>query len=310
MGESGKDRFESNGMYLKSPGEPVSKPSAKLRVAAIDFLNPAPLMWDFEHAPRSVELRECYDVHVTAPSACARELLAGTADLGLIPVAALTPELRIVPGCTIASQRTVRSILLLVRRSAAADLADVRSIAADTASRSSVAYAQVLFRHFLGRSPAFLNHAADPVAMLAQADAALIIGDPALLARERRTEIEAAAGPCLWIDLAEQWHACTGLPWVAAVWAVRPAALTVSTVSAAQLTADLLASRDAGLTHIEALVKEWTPRIALPAETIRTYLTRNIHYDLDPACRESITLFRRLAAGVGVLPPLEEPRFL
>lgn len=288
----------------------MSEPSAKLRVAAIDFLNPAPLMWDFDHAPRSVELRERYDVHVTAPSACARELIAGTADLGLIPVAALTPELRIVPGCTIASRRTVRSILLLVRQSAAADLAGVRSVAADTASRSSVAYAHVLFRHFLGTSPAFVDHRADPIEMLAQADAALIIGDPALLARERRVEIEQAVGPCLWIDLAEEWHARTGLPWVAAVWAVRPEALTVNTVSAAQLTADLLASRDAGLTHIEVLVKEWTPRIALPAETIRTYLTQNIHYDLNSACLESITLFRRLAASIGVLPPLEEPRLL
>ena len=286
------------------------KPSAKLRVAAINFLNPAPLMWDFEHAPRATELSERYDLHYTAPSACAAELLQGIADLGLIPVAALTPELCIVPGCTIASLRRVRSILLLIRQSAAASLAEVRSIAADTASRSSVAYAQVLFRHFLQISPSFIEHVADPVAMLTQADAALIIGDPALLARECRAEIEAAVGTCLWIDLAEQWHARTGLPWVAAVWAVRPDALVNGAVSGAQLTEDLQASRDAGLAHIEALVEEWAPRIQVPAATIRSYLTENIHYDLDPACRQSIGLFRRLAAAVNVLPPLVEPRFL
>lgn len=288
----------------------MSKPYAKLRVAAIDFLNPAPLMWNFDHAPRAAELAERYAVHLTAPSACARELIEGSADLGLIPVAALTPDLRIVRGCTIASQHTVRSILLLVRQSAAADLTAVRSVAADTASRSSVAYTQVLFRYFLGTSPAFIEHPADPVTMLAQADAALIIGDPALLARERRAEIETAVGPCLWIDLAEQWHDRTGLPWVAAVWAVRPEALSADTVSAVRLTADLLASRDAGLAHIDALVDEWEPRIAVPADIIRTYLTHNIHYDLDPACRESIALFRRLAARVDALPPLAEPRFL
>ena len=286
------------------------KPSSKLRVAAIDFLNPAPLMWDFNHAPHAEEFARRYDVHLTAPSACARELLKGSADLGLIPVAALTTDLRIVPGCTIASQHTVRSILLLVRQSAAANLTAVRSVAADTASRSSVAYTQVLFRHFLGTSPRFIEHQADPVTMLAEADAALIIGDPALLAREHRAEIETAVGPCLWIDLAEEWYARTGLPWVAAVWAVRPEALSPDTVSAAQLTADLLTSRDAGLAHIEALVEEWTPRIAVPAATIQTYLTQNIHYDLDPACRESIALFRQLAAHVHALPPLPEPRFL
>ncbi len=286
------------------------KPSAKLRVAAINFLNPAPLMWDFEHAPRARKLSEQYDLHYTAPAACAAELLCGSADLGLIPVAALTPELCIVPGCTIASLRSVRSILLLVRQNAASSLAKVRSIAADTASRSSVAYAQVLFRHFLKTSPVFLEHAADPLAMLSQADAALIIGDPALLARERCAEIEAAVGPCLWIDLAEQWHSQTGLPWVAAVWAVRPGALAQSAVSGAQLTQDLQASRDAGLAHIDDLVEEWAPRIRIPAKTIRAYLTENIHYDLDPACRESIGLFRRLAAEVDVLPPLAEPSFL
>ena len=288
----------------------MSKPSVKLRVAAINFLNPAPLMWNFEHAPRAAELSKRYDLHYTAPSACAAELLRGSADLGLIPVAALTPELCIVPGCTIASLRSVRSILLLVRRSSASNLAEVRSVAADTASRSSVAYAQVLFRHFLKISPVFLEHAASPIAMLSQADAALIIGDPALLARERCAEIEAAVGPCHWIDLAEQWRRYTGLPWVAAVWAVRPQALLTGPVSGAQLTDDLQASRDAGLTHIDDLVDEWTSRIEVPAKTIKTYLTENIHYHLDPACRQSIGLFRKLAADVQVLPPLAEPHFL
>ena len=267
-------------------------------------------MWNFEHAPQMAALRKRYDLHYIAPSACAAELLSGSADLGLVPVAALTPSLAIIPGCTIASRHEVRSILLLVRQSAAATLADVRSVAADTASRSSVAYAQVLFQHFLKIFPAFVEHAADPVAMLAQADAALIIGDPALLARERRQEIEAVAGPCLWIDLAQEWHSRTGLPWVAAVWAVQPRSLSPAGVSAATLTTDFQASRDAGLANIEDLVEEWTSRIDLPPDTIRTYLTLNIHYVLDGACEESIALFRRLAAALGLLPPLGALRFL
>ena len=284
--------------------------TAKVRVAAINFLNPAPLMWDFEHPPCAVELRQRYGLHYTAPSVCAAALLSGTADLGLIPVAALTSELAIVPGCAIASQREVRSILLLIRKSAASTLADVRSVAADTASRSSVAYAQVIFRHFLKTSPLFLEHTADPVAMLQVADAALIIGDPALLARERCSEIEAAVGPCLWLDIAEEWHERTGLPWVAAVWAVRPLALSSTCVSAAQLAIDLQTSRDHGLAHIEALVTEWAPRLALPAATVRSYLTENIYYTLDAACMEAITLFRRLAHTTGLLPPLDQPRLL
>jgi len=264
-------------------------------------------MWDFNHPPLDAELAQRYSLHLTAPSQCAAELLAGRADLGLIPIAALTPELRIVPGCTIASLRQVRSIQLIVK--APLRLEDVRTVAADTASRSSVAYAQMLFRHFLGTSPDFQPAPADPIAMLAQADAALLIGDPALLALECRADIEAEAGPCTWYDIAAQWNQRTGLPWVAAVWAVRPEAVPTPE-SRAQLIADLNASREHGLTHTEDLVREWTPRIALPPATIRHYLTENIHYTLDPDCIRGIAAFRNLAAHIGVLDPLRPLPFL
>jgi chorismate dehydratase len=284
-----------------------------LRVAAISFLNPAPLLYDFEHEPAATRLREHYALHYTLPSACAAELIAGEADLGLIPIAALTPELAIVPGCTIASLHEVRSILLLVRNPSglpvAEALARVGSVAADAASRSSQAYAHILFQHFHGVKPAFVEQAADPLAMLASADAALLIGDPALLARERRETIEAAVdAPLLWLDLAQLWRERTGLPWVAAVWAVRPEALT--DVTPQQLIGDLNASRDAGLRHIEELVAEWTPRLAVSPETIRTYLTQNIHYTLDEDCLRAIKLFRELAAGIGALPALPELNLL
>ena len=278
-----------------------------LRVAAIDFLNPAPLMWDFHHPPMQSALASRYVLHLTEPSQCARELLEGRADLGLIPIAALTPELRIVPGCTIASLDKVRSIQLIVK--APLTLEQVRTVAADTASRSSVAYAQVLFRHFLGVSPEFTPAKANAEAMLAEADAALLIGDPALLALERRAEIEAHVGPCTWYDIAQQWHQRTGLPWVAAVWAVRPEAVPTAE-DRRQLIADLNGSRDRGLAHIEDLVREWTPRIALSPETIRHYLQRNIHYVLDAPCERSIAAFRRLAGHVGVLDPLPRLPFL
>ena len=278
-----------------------------LRVAAISFLNPAPLLYDFEHDPRAAQLREHYSLHYTQPSACAAELAAGTSDLGLVPIAALTPQLAIVPGCAIASLGQVRSILLLVKNprqlSAANALRQVRNVAADSASLSSVAYARILFEHFHDTRPNFVEQPADPLAMLASADAALLIGDPALIAREHRAEIEAAIDvPLLWLDLAELWRERTGLPWVAAVWAVRPEALT--DLSPQQLSANLNASRDAGLAHIDQLVAEWTPRIAIPPATIRAYLTQNIHYTLDEDCLRSITLFRSLATQIGVLPAL------
>jgi len=322
-----------------------------LRVAAIDFLNPAPLMWDFEHPPANAALAQRYQLHYTQPAQCAIELHEGRADLGLIPIAALTPSLAIVPGCAIASLDRVRSIQLIVRMKhklrapqirvphvrrglIATDvgslpqptgpstqpaidpidqtLASVRTIAADTASLSSLAYAQILFHKFIHTQPQFLPASADPIAMLTHADAALLIGDPALLALEDRTRIEAhpGVGPCLWIDLAHEWRTRTRLPWVAAVWAVRPEALAGSVVTPAQLIADLQQSRDHGLAHIDSLVGEWTPRIALPPATIRHYLSRNIHYTLDAPCIETIVSFRRYAAEANILPPLPTLRFL
>jgi chorismate dehydratase len=286
----------------------TSSPLTPLRVAAINFLNPAPLMWDFEHPPHSAELAQRYTLHYTLPSRCADELLAARADLGLIPIASLTPALAIVPGCTIASLDEVRSIQLIVKSPHTLDT--VKTIAADTASRSSLAYAEILFRKFLHTRPTFVPAAANPIAMLEQADAAILIGDPALLALEARSQIETTVGPCQWFDLAHEWRTRTRLPWVAAVWAVRPEALGYPNLTAAQLTEDLEASRNHGLLNIEQLVEQWTPRIAIPPATIRNYLSRNIHYVLNTDCIRAIELFRQYAAEVDALPPLPHLRFL
>ncbi len=306
----------------------------KLRIAAINFLNPAPLMWDFEHAPRAAELATRYALHPTTPSASAAELAAGKADMGLIPVAAYAsiPDLAIVPGCAIASLRSVRSILLVVKPgpacpidhapasqasgAASAEQKDdclraVRTVAADTSSRSSLAYAQILFRNFLGSNPTFLQHPPDLEQMLHSADAALLIGDPALLALQARDRIEARSGQkYLWLDLAEEWTTRTSLPWVAAFWAVRRDAPERCNISPPQLIDDLQRSRDHGLAHIEDLVQEWEPRIGLPAEVIRHYLKHNIHYLLDTQCIAALELFYRYAAACGALPSAPGLAFL
>ena len=146
--------------------------------------------------------------------------------------------------------------------------------------------------------------------MLRNADAAILIGDPALLALESRVQIEQAIGPCIWLDLAHEWRTRTNLPWVAAVWAVRPESLTASHITPAQLIEDLTLSRDHGLAHIDDIVRDWSPRIALTPAAIRDYLTHNIHYTLSPDCVRTINLFRQYAAEADILPPLPTLRFL
>jgi chorismate dehydratase len=260
-------------------------------------------MWDFEHEPERSERRLRYQIGYTTPSGCAEELAAGEADIGLVPVAAhaTIPSLMIVPGCTVASLDRVRSIILVVR--AQQGVNGVRTVAADTASRTSYAYTRILFEIFWKVPVEFIPRAPDLESMLKVADAALLIGDPALLALEDKdARLERTGEQLLYLDLAHEWHKFTDLPWVSAFWAVRAGALEETGTCAAELVRDLQASRDHGLEHLEDLAEEWSTRIEVPRETIRFYLTNNIHYILDDACLRGLDAFYRLAAECGALP--------
>lgn len=282
----------------------VSFPSSsRLRIAAIDFLNPAPLMWDFEHKPEQSRLADRYSIHRTMPSKCASELREGSAEIGLVPIASYptTPGLSVVPGCTIASIDCVRSILLVVRH--AAGVAGVKTIAADTSSLTSLAYTRILCARYWHSAPDFLPHAPRLDDMLRQCDAALLIGDPALLALEDAPARESRTGEKLeYVDLAHEWKRHTGTPWVSAFWAVRQGALATTGFAAGSVVEDFVRSRDHGLAHLDDLAAEWAQRIPLSPEAIRSYLTRNIHYVLDQDCREGMDLFFRYAAECGALP--------
>ena len=275
----------------------------RLRVAAIRFLNPAPLMWDFEHPPLNAELSQRYVINWMLPSECADELGDGSTDIGLVPIAALatTPGLRILPGCTIASKGKVRS-LLLVRR-ANQPLETLQSVAADTASRTTLAYARILFHKWRNAEVPFIPMTADLDAMLDRADAAIMIGDPALMAlEERANRFERTGEELVYHDLAEEWKTLTGLPFVSAVWAAAPG------IALDQLVGNhFIQSRDHGLQNIDALVDHWSRQLPLPEGTIRSYLTTNIHYVLDEDCVEGMRGFFRMAAETGVLPEYELP---
>ena len=303
---------------VTAPLDSLSDPSTgrlRLRIAAIHFLNPAPLMWDFEHEPHRSQLATRYALSLMSPAACAERLALpveepAAADIGLVPVAALatTPGLKIIPGtasqpgCVIASKRKVRSILLV--RKASEPLSEITTIAADTSSRSSLAYLQILFKRQWNSNATFVPHYPDLDPMLEAADAAMLIGDPALFAlEERQNRLERTGEELIYHDVAEEWIRMTGLPWVAAVWAIRETSLKASGRTLEEIAADFASSRDRGLANIETLVEEWSARLPLPADTIRTYLTSNIFYKLDSECQAGLRRFYELAAETGVLPP-------
>ncbi|HXR38484.1 MAG TPA: menaquinone biosynthesis protein [Terracidiphilus sp.] len=285
---------------------PVSYP--RLRIAAINFLNPAPLMWDFEHPPLQDPLAQRYQIDRMLPSECADRLASGHADIrhadiGLVPIAALAcnPTLRILPGCTIAAKKRVRSLLLVHR--AGQPVTALRSVAADTASRTTLAYARILFHHWGNPSVPFLPASADLDAMLDAADAAILIGDPALLAlEEQANRFERTCEPLVYLDLAQEWVSISGLPFVSAVWAAAPGSPLDEGVAN-----DFIQSRVHGLQNIDALVAEWSKKLPIPEETIRAYLTTNIHYVLDEECLEGMRVFFRTAASLGILPEYTLP---
>ncbi len=289
-----------------------------LRISAISYLNTAPLMWDFEHGKTG----SGFDISYTLPSACARALLAGTADIGIIPAAAYAqiPALMVLPGIAIASRQPVRSILLVSR----VPIEKVRTVALDTSSMTSVALAKILFEKWLGGGREFFPMAPNVEPMLAAHDAALVIGDPALQIDRSRY---------FTLDLAEEWIRYTGKPFVFAFWAVRQEALPEdarraeglcgegrSRPSASQSDAspalDLPSifrqSRDHGLepTSLDQIAREWAPRLQLTPQDVRSYLTENIYYQLDQPCLEGLQLFYRYAAEIGALPPAPELRFV
>jgi chorismate dehydratase len=267
-----------------------------LRISAISYLNTAPLMWDFEHG----DAGRNFDISYTIPSACARALKEGTADIGIIPAAAYAQiaDLVILPDIAIASRQPVRSILLVSRM----PVEEIRSVALDTSSLTSVALTKILFEKWLGRGREFVPVAPDLSQMLAEHDAGLLIGDPALQVDRSRY---------LTLDLAEEWIRHTGKPFVFAFWALRREALLHSDESE-NLAAIFQRSRDHGLelSSISQIAHEWGPRLKLSENDVRSYLTENIYYHLDPSCLEGLQLFYRYAAEIGALPTAPPLEFL
>ena len=267
----------------------------RLRISAISFLNTAPLMWDFEHIERARELSKEFEISYTVPSLCAEALRKGEADIGIIPAITYQtiPDLVIIPDIAIASAGAVRSILLVSKK----PLPEVRTVAVDTSSRTSVALLEIIFRKgWIGGSsvPKFVPQAPELDRMLKSCDAALLIGDPALTIDRNRYQV---------IDLAEVWSARTGKPFVFAFWAVRKRALEGQ--DAAEIARIFQQSRDHGLQNIDAIAKDWAPRVGISERDVKTYLTESISYSLSSETVAGLELFFELAAEFGIIPAVK-----
>lgn len=269
-----------------------------LRLSAISFLNTAPLMWDFERG----EAGKDFEISYTIPSECAARLANGTADMGIIPAVtyAQIPGLVILPDIAIAAKDRVRSILLISKK----PMEDVRTVATDTSSRTSVVLTQVLFAKFFGGHRDLTPHPPDVKEMLKEHDAALLIGDSAL-------QISMHDSPYHLYDLSHDWRRLTGKPFVFAFWAVRLDALHRQP-KGVSLREVFQKSRDHGLLpeSVAVLAKEWAPKLRITESELTAYLTENIHYYLDRENHAGLQLFLTYAHEMGLIPAVPELRFL
>ena len=263
-------------MHQPRPINCYLKPNnSTIRVGAVSYLNTVPLVWGMLHGPQQSDV----DLTFSIPSVCAEDVEADKIDIGLVPVAEIARQgLEIVPGVGISATGPVRSILLFSKT----PWEKIRTFAADLSSRTSVQLARVILRERFGAQPEIFSAEPNLPAMLATADAALVIGDPALL-------LDPATEPTPCLDLAGEWLQLTGLPFVFAAWAGKPG-LAVGRLH--KLTTESYAFGQERLTEI--IDHEFKKR-QITRELADRYLRQHIRFELGARQMEGLETFLALA---------------
>lgn len=282
---------------------------SKLRISIVEYLNTAPLVWGFTEGSLSGK----YDLSFALPSKCADALRSGKVDVAIIPAIEYQrmDGLVALPDMAVAAKGEVRSILVVSKK----PIENARTIALDTSSRSSAALVQLLASENWHITPEFIDADPDPPAMLARADAALVIGDPALriavkmdylLGKKPKegaccqgdpSELPVPGYPALFVyDVSYQWREMTGKPCVLAIWAGRQEKITPEVV------ADFQHSRQFGLDHISEIAEAAAVKLDLPPQTLETYLRENIDFSLDDENLAGLNLYFKKCAQAGIIP--------
>lgn len=244
-------------------------------MCAVSYLNTVPLVWGMLHGPQAT----LFDLSFCVPSECADRLENGQADIGIVPAVEVPRlELEVALGAGIACRGPVRSILLISKTPVEA----IRTLAADVSSRTSVALTRVILARRYGIEPRFLPMPPDLGAMLDAADAALIIGDPAL-------RIDPSDLPFTVLDLGQEWTDMTGLPMVFAVWAGNGHILSEPVRRA------FVGSCRFGLERIDEIVETESQSRGMDPALVRRYLSEHIAFELGEKDYEGLRLFLQYA---------------
>lgn len=290
---------------------------SKLRISIVEYLNTAPLVWGFTDGP----LAGKYDLSFTVPSQCAESLRRGQSDIAIIPSIEYQriDDVVAIPGMSIAAKGEVRSLLVVSKL----PIHRVKRFALDSSSRSTQALVKILADELWGISPEYVEASPDPQEMLRNADAALLIGDPALrismkmeaLASKSQRDVSGYAPgeePCCQgdpeempvpgyesifvYDVAFQWRELTGKPCVLAIWAARPDELTPEVVT------DFEASKQYGMERFREISEAASIKLDLPPRALERYLSDNIQFGLADEYLDGLRLYYEKAARIGVIP--------
>lgn len=257
------------------------------RISASSYSNTAPLIWSFLYGANHGKVELILD---NAPARSAELLAQNRVDAGLVPVFAyqLIDGVRLIPDVCVGAKEKVRSVCLVTKGE---DLGDARSVSLDISSRTSVALTKIVFREFLGFEPEFKTSAPDIDTMLSDSDCALLIGDPALrLSADSKFRV---------FDLVELWKSYTGLGFVFAMWMTPREKSPI----------DFAAARDEGTAHIDEIISNYQPEIALGREDFRSYLGGNIAYSISDSMQAGLELYFELAKKNGLVTENKPLRF-
>lgn len=262
--------------------------SGLVRLGAVSYLNVRPLVYGLDRYPDRVSLR--FDV----PSVCASLLEDGLIDLGMVPsIAHLDrPGDCVVPGVCIGSEGPVASVALFSR----VPVSGIRRLALDTSSRTSAVLAQILCARRFGIAPALVPRPPDLPSMLAEADAALLIGDPALF-------LDPADHDVTKIDLGAAWTEMTNLPFVWAFWAGRRGAADAPTVRLLQQAAE------EGMRQSDEIADAYCRDVPGRQVLARRYLREHLRFRFDARAMAGLEAYYREAAALGLARARDPLRF-
>ncbi len=269
-----------------------------LRISASSYSNTAPLIWSFLYGQNRGKYELILD---NAPARSAELLSQKRVDAALVPVIAyqFIEDLRLVPNVCVGAREKVRSVCLVTKGE---DLENVKTVALDVSSKTSVALTKIIFREFLGFEPIWKTAEPDLNEMLANSDCALLIGDPALTISDFKFQISNSKteDQIRKFDLVEIWRKFTNFGFVFAMWMTRNEFCPI----------DFASARDEGLAHLDEIISNYESEISLTHEDFKKYLSDNISYSIDDSMQKGLELYFKLAHKNGLCAKNSELRFL